>query len=144
MFSTIISTLTNEFGTLADIAWYESAYVWAFSVTRFPGPSCASYTIYHLGPSCGSALTSVASGLYATLNAGDSTSQWLGCQILTTVGRGIAFQVPFTIVQEFVPAADNAPGLLQYYAPEIDVNMVFAAEAKFGLISANAWALPGI
>lgn len=27
MLSTVIPTLTNEFGTVADISWYESAYV---------------------------------------------------------------------------------------------------------------------
>ena len=29
MLSTIVPTLTNEFGTLNDISWYESAYVLA-------------------------------------------------------------------------------------------------------------------
>ncbi|KAK4032637.1 major facilitator superfamily-domain-containing protein [Parachaetomium inaequale] len=59
----------------------------------------------------GSALASVGSGLFSTFTPETTTGQWIGYQIITTLGRGMAFQVPVVSVQEEVPAEEVATGL---------------------------------
>ncbi|KAK3897143.1 major facilitator superfamily domain-containing protein [Staphylotrichum tortipilum] len=59
----------------------------------------------------GSALASIGSGLLSTLSSETTTGEWVGYQIVTTVGRGLAFQAPVVLVQEEVPAEESAMGL---------------------------------
>ncbi|KAL2164961.1 hypothetical protein VTH06DRAFT_257 [Thermothelomyces fergusii] len=106
----------------------------------------------------GCALASVGSGLLSTFTPETSTGRWIGYQIVTTVGRGLAFQVPVVSVQEEVPAEESAtglaavnlfmnfgtaisisisqtifrnslPGLLAKSAPEVDARVVLEAGA---------------
>ncbi|CAI4214281.1 unnamed protein product [Parascedosporium putredinis] len=106
----------------------------------------------------GSALTAIGSGLLSTLSPQTTTSQWIGYQILTHIGRGVAFQVPVVAVQEDIPLAESAialatinlfmqlglavsvsaaqtilrnrlPIFLQMYAPNVDANLVAEAGA---------------
>ncbi|KAK4153327.1 putative HC-toxin efflux carrier [Chaetomidium leptoderma] len=59
----------------------------------------------------GSALASIGSGLLTTFSPETTTGQWIGYQIITTIGRGMSFQVPVVSVQEEVPAEESATGL---------------------------------
>ncbi|KAL2127090.1 hypothetical protein VTI74DRAFT_11335 [Chaetomium olivicolor] len=106
----------------------------------------------------GSILASVGSGLLTTLAPETTTGQWIGYQIITTIGRGMAFQVPVVSVQEEVPREESAtglavinlvmnlgtavsisvsqtilqsslPGLLAQYAPDLDADSVLHAGA---------------
>ncbi|KAI0127010.1 major facilitator superfamily-domain-containing protein [Xylariales sp. AK1849] len=106
----------------------------------------------------GSALASIGSGLLTTLAVDTTTGQWIGYQIITTIGRGMAFQMPIVAIQENVPAAENGPAiavanmfmqfgnavaisisqtifrnrlpqLLAQYAPDVDVGAVLGAGA---------------
>ncbi|KAF3020107.1 hypothetical protein E8E14_005486 [Neopestalotiopsis sp. 37M] len=106
----------------------------------------------------GGLITSIGSGLLTTLTPETSTAKWIGYQILTNFGRGLAFQIPITAVQEFVPPAKHAisitsmnlfmqlgnavsvsasqtifnnrlPVLLSRYAPEVNTTIVLQAGA---------------
>lgn len=106
----------------------------------------------------GGLITSIGSGLLSTLTPETSTGKWIGYQIITSFGRGLAFQIPITAVQEFVPPAKHAisissinlfmqlgnavsvsssqtifnnrlPALLSRYAPEVNTTMVSQAGA---------------
>ncbi|KXX80343.1 putative HC-toxin efflux carrier TOXA [Madurella mycetomatis] len=59
----------------------------------------------------GSLLASVGAGLLTTLSPTSTTGQWIGYQIITTFGRGMAFQVPVVSVQERVPSNETATAL---------------------------------
>ncbi|KAK9778472.1 putative Major facilitator superfamily (MFS) profile domain-containing protein [Seiridium cardinale] len=106
----------------------------------------------------GGLITSIGSGLLTTLTPDTSIGKWIGYQIITSFGRGLAFQIPITAVQEFVPPAKHAisitsmnlfmqlgnavsvsssqtifnnrlPSLLSRYAPEVNTTMVLQAGA---------------
>ncbi|AEO64679.1 uncharacterized protein THITE_47305 [Thermothielavioides terrestris NRRL 8126] len=59
----------------------------------------------------GSALASIGSGLLSSFTPVATTGQWIGYQIVTNLGRGLAFQVPVVSVQEDLPAEETATGL---------------------------------
>ncbi|KAK9418021.1 putative MFS transporter [Seiridium unicorne] len=59
----------------------------------------------------GSLLTSVGSALYTTFSLNTTVGRWIGYQIMTSAGRGFAFQVPIVAIQENVPAEENATSM---------------------------------
>ncbi|KAM3537521.1 hypothetical protein ARSEF1564_009553 [Beauveria bassiana] len=59
----------------------------------------------------GSLIASVGSGLCSTLAPETSVGKWVGFQILTSFGRGMALQVPITAVQELLPLKQHAVSL---------------------------------
>lgn len=58
----------------------------------------------------GAALTTVGSGMLYTLQPGSSTREWVGYQVLTSIGFGLAVQVPYTVVQVIFKTADVPMG----------------------------------
>ncbi|MCJ1431003.1 hypothetical protein MMC27_000353 [Xylographa pallens] len=52
----------------------------------------------------GSVLTTIGTGLYSTFTPSTSTANWIGYQILTGAGRGMAIQQPITATQANLPA----------------------------------------
>ncbi|KAM3426430.1 hypothetical protein MY4824_009969 [Beauveria thailandica] len=59
----------------------------------------------------GSLIASVGSGFCSTLAPEASVGKWVGFQILTSFGRGMALQVPITAVQELLPLKQHAVSL---------------------------------
>ncbi|MCJ1296184.1 hypothetical protein MMC34_007750 [Xylographa carneopallida] len=53
----------------------------------------------------GSVLTTIGTGLYSTFTPFTPTANWIGYQILTGAGRGMAIQQPITAAQAHLPAA---------------------------------------
>ncbi|MCJ1383359.1 hypothetical protein MMC17_006472 [Xylographa soralifera] len=53
----------------------------------------------------GSVLTTIGTGLYSTFTPSTPTANWIGYQILTGAGRGMAIQQPITATQANLPAA---------------------------------------
>ncbi|ETS78443.1 hypothetical protein PFICI_10505 [Pestalotiopsis fici W106-1] len=120
----------------------------------------------------GSLLTAIGSGLLSRLRPDATLGQWLGYQVLTNIGRGVAFQVPVVSVQEDLPAADSAiclatinlfmqlglavsvsasqtifrnqlPLLLHKYAPGVDAHLIAEAGATSVRELVSATGLPG-
>ncbi|KAM7223550.1 Major facilitator superfamily domain containing protein [Rhypophila decipiens] len=120
----------------------------------------------------GSMLTAIGSGLLSTLRPDATVGQWLGYQVLTHIGRGIAFQAPVIAVQEDVPVAESAmslavinlfmqlglavsvsaaqtifrnqlPLLLDKYAPDIDAQTVIDTGATSVRELVSASDMPG-
>jgi hypothetical protein len=56
----------------------------------------------------GSVLATIAAGLLYSLNIGSSTGQWIGYQILSGIGWGLAYQVPINAAQGTVDPSDIA------------------------------------
>ncbi|GAB1316331.1 hypothetical protein MFIFM68171_06541 [Madurella fahalii] len=106
----------------------------------------------------GSLLASIGSGLLTTFSPMTTTGRWIGYQIITNFGRGMAFQVPVVSIQEEVPSHETAtalavvnlfmnlgcaiaiaagqtifrnylPGLLARHAPLVDPDLVMHAGA---------------
>ncbi|KAF3763010.1 putative MFS transporter [Cryphonectria parasitica EP155] len=106
----------------------------------------------------GSVLSCIGAGLITTFSVHTSTGRWIGYQIIASVGRGMAFQVPIISIQETVPAKETAaatsvanlfmqfgtaisisasqsifdnrlPDLLSQYAPDVDASAVLNAGA---------------
>ncbi|CEL08473.1 hypothetical protein ASPCAL11623 [Aspergillus calidoustus] len=106
----------------------------------------------------GSMLSAIGSGLLSTINPDTSMTKLIGYQIITKMGRGMAFQVPVIAVQEEVSSKDSAtgvatvnllmslgssvgisagqtifrnslPALLREYAPEVDATLIVNAGA---------------
>ncbi|XWX01817.1 hypothetical protein V2A60_009846 [Cordyceps javanica] len=59
----------------------------------------------------GSLISCVGSGLYCTLAPDTSVGKWVGYQIFSSFGRGMALQVPITAVQEFLPVKQHVVSL---------------------------------
>ncbi|KAL2826374.1 major facilitator superfamily domain-containing protein [Aspergillus pseudoustus] len=59
----------------------------------------------------GSMLSAIGSGLLSTINPDTPMAKLIGYQIITNIGRGMAFQVPVIAVQEEVPSKDSATAL---------------------------------
>ncbi|KAL7803916.1 major facilitator superfamily transporter [Trichoderma afarasin] len=59
----------------------------------------------------GGILTSVSSGLLATLSTDTSTARWAAYLVLNGLGRGAAFQVPMVAVQNSVSPADMSAAM---------------------------------
>ncbi|KAJ2892671.1 uncharacterized protein MKZ38_009486 [Zalerion maritima] len=57
----------------------------------------------------GTAFSLVGASLLYTLDLNTSTGKWIGYQILSGVGTGLAFQIPTMIIQGVTPPADLAP-----------------------------------
>ncbi|GIJ92467.1 hypothetical protein Asppvi_011449 [Aspergillus pseudoviridinutans] len=101
----------------------------------------------------GSILSAVGTGLLTTLSVTSTTGHWIGYQILTGYGRGMALQIPVIAVQESLPSEELAmatssltllmylgsaigtsvgqtifrsgiPGALAQYAPFVDPELV--------------------
>ncbi|KAL2167049.1 hypothetical protein VTG60DRAFT_1845 [Thermothelomyces hinnuleus] len=96
----------------------------------------------------GCALASVGAGLLSTFTPETSTGRWIGYQIVTTVGRGMAFQVPVVSVQEEVPAEESATGLAVVNlfmnlgtAISISISQTIFRNSLPGLLAKNA---PGL
>lgn len=63
-----------------------------------------SKTGYFTPPSIiGTAMATIGCGLISTLNTNTTTSQWIGYEILSAAGFGIAIQQGFTAVQTVLP-----------------------------------------
>ena len=58
----------------------------------------------------GATVLTVGCGLIQTLHTTSSTGHWFGYEVLTGIGFGIAFQIPYTVVQVVLPAKDLAVG----------------------------------
>lgn len=58
----------------------------------------------------GAVLTTVGSGMLYTLQPGSPTRKWVGYQVLTSLGFGMAVQVPYTVVQVVLTQADVPMG----------------------------------
>lgn len=58
----------------------------------------------------GAVLTTVGSGMLYTLQPGSPTREWVGYQVLTSLGFGMAVQVPYTVVQVVLTQADVPMG----------------------------------
>ena len=58
----------------------------------------------------GASILTVGCGLIQTLHATSSTAHWFGYEVLTGIGFGMAFQIPYTVVQVVLPAKDLAVG----------------------------------
>ncbi|KAL8922649.1 MAG: hypothetical protein Q9172_003489 [Xanthocarpia lactea] len=58
----------------------------------------------------GAALLTIGCGLIQTLHVGSPTADWFGYQVLTGIGFGMAFQIPYTAVQVVLPAEDLPMG----------------------------------
>jgi hypothetical protein len=56
----------------------------------------------------GAVIASVGGGLLYTLDAGSSSSRWIGYQILAGVGLGLCFQVPIMVGQALAKPEDIA------------------------------------
>ncbi|KAH8879153.1 MFS general substrate transporter [Thozetella sp. PMI_491] len=59
----------------------------------------------------GSALSGIGSGLLTRLSFTSSSWEWIGYQIITSIGRGMAFQAPIVIVQQDTIADKSAISL---------------------------------
>lgn len=120
----------------------------------------------------GSLVAGVGSGLCTTLAPNTSVGKWVGFQIITSIGRGVALQAPITAVQEYVPIQHHAvsisilslflqlgiavsvsscqtifnnrlPALLQRYAPGVDITMIVEAGATKARHFVEPAQLPG-
>ena len=58
----------------------------------------------------GSSLLTVGSGLLHTLGTDSSTSRWIGYQLLTGIGFGMAFQIPYSATQVVLSTHDLPSG----------------------------------
>ncbi|KAI4276078.1 MAG: hypothetical protein LQ337_002746 [Flavoplaca oasis] len=58
----------------------------------------------------GAALLTIGCGLIQTLHIGSPTVHWFGYQVLTGIGFGMAFQIPYTAAQVVLPAEDLPMG----------------------------------
>ncbi|CEL00960.1 hypothetical protein ASPCAL00552 [Aspergillus calidoustus] len=58
-----------------------------------------------------SMVSAIGSGLLSTVNPDTPMAKLIGYQIITSIGRGMAHQVPVTAVQEEVPSKDSATAL---------------------------------
>ncbi|KAL9582991.1 MAG: hypothetical protein Q9212_002972 [Teloschistes hypoglaucus] len=58
----------------------------------------------------GAALLTVGCGLIQTLDVQSPEAHWFGYQVLTAIGFGMAFQIPYTAAQVVLPAEDLAMG----------------------------------
>ncbi|RDL40972.1 uncharacterized protein BP5553_00951 [Venustampulla echinocandica] len=58
----------------------------------------------------GSALTTVASGLFTTLTPTSSAGAWIGYQIISGLSRGMSLQQPITAIQAVLPKEELALG----------------------------------
>ncbi|KAK3378346.1 major facilitator superfamily domain-containing protein [Podospora didyma] len=121
----------------------------------------------------GSLLASVGGGLLTTFTLSTTVGEWVGYQVLTTIGRGMAFQAPVVSVQEEVPADNSAtalavvnlfmslgsavavsasqtifrnqlPGLLEKYTPGVDATSVVDAGATSVRGLVSPEQLPGL
>ncbi|EGX88299.1 MFS transporter, putative [Cordyceps militaris CM01] len=119
-----------------------------------------------------SLVAGVGSGLCTTLAPNTSVGKWVGFQIITSIGRGVALQAPITAVQEYVPIQHHAvsisilslflqlgiavsvsscqtifnnrlPALLQRYAPGVDITMIVEAGATKARHFVEPAQLPG-
>ncbi|KAJ2979656.1 hypothetical protein NQ176_g3114 [Zarea fungicola] len=120
----------------------------------------------------GSLIASIGSGLCSTLSPNTSIGKWVGFQILTSFGRGMALQVPITAVQELLPLKQHAvslsilnvflhlglatsvsacqtifnvqlPALLHRYAPDVNVTAIVEAGATDARHFVEPAQLPG-
>ena len=58
----------------------------------------------------GTAILTIGSGLIQTLQVGSTEAQWFGYQVLTGIGFGMAFQIPYTAAQVVLSAEDLPMG----------------------------------
>ena len=58
----------------------------------------------------GAAILTVGCGLIQTLRADSTASYWARYEVLTGFGFGMAFQIPYTVVQVVLPKTDLAMG----------------------------------
>jgi hypothetical protein len=58
----------------------------------------------------GAALTAVGIGMLTTLQPGSPIREWVGYRVRTSIGFGMAIQVPYTIVQVVFKTADVRVG----------------------------------
>ncbi|KAL8848096.1 MAG: hypothetical protein Q9221_006853 [Calogaya cf. arnoldii] len=58
----------------------------------------------------GAALLTIGCGLIQTLHVGSPTAHWFGYQVLTGIGFGMAFQIPYTAAQVVLPSEDLPMG----------------------------------
>lgn len=56
------------------------------------------------------ALTTIDVGLLYTLTIGSPSSKWIGYQVLTGIGAGLALQVPVSAAQATLPPDDIPSG----------------------------------
>ncbi|OJJ05783.1 hypothetical protein ASPVEDRAFT_894952 [Aspergillus versicolor CBS 583.65] len=59
----------------------------------------------------GAAIATVGTGLLYTLDIGTGSGKWIGYQILSGVGWGLAFQVPIIVAQNVVAPSDIPPAI---------------------------------
>lgn len=74
--------------------------------TVLSGAMISTFGIYVPFLFIGSSLATIGCGLIYTLDIGTSSAHWIGYQVLTGVGIGIAFQVPIIANQAFVKMSD--------------------------------------
>ncbi|PQE06077.1 hypothetical protein CJF30_00005026 [Rutstroemia sp. NJR-2017a BBW] len=75
--------------------------------------SCVSYFGYYVPFMwLGGILLTVGSGLLHTLGRYSTTAQWAGYEVLTGIGFGIGFQIPYSAVHVVLPKEDVAIGTL--------------------------------
>ncbi|KAK4055977.1 hypothetical protein OIO90_002971 [Microbotryomycetes sp. JL221] len=58
----------------------------------------------------GTVLTSIGSGLFATMNEGTSAAQWIIYQVVASIGMGVWYMLGFLMSQTVVPKPDRAKG----------------------------------
>ena len=58
----------------------------------------------------GAAILTIGCGLIHTLHVGSTEAQWFGYQVLTGIGFGMAFQIPYTAAQVVLSAEDLPMG----------------------------------
>ncbi|KAL2844175.1 major facilitator superfamily domain-containing protein [Aspergillus pseudoustus] len=76
----------------------------------------------------GSMLCTIGSGLLSTINPKTSMARLVGYQIVTNIGRGMAFQVPVIAAQEEIPSKDSASALAV-------VNLLMSLGSSVGISS---------
>jgi hypothetical protein len=81
----------------------------------------------------GSAFALVGYGLLYTLNINTSTGKWIGYQILSGVGAGLAFQVPIIVAQSGADAEDisSITAMVLFFQCMGGTTMLVAAQSAF-------------
>ncbi|KAL8823438.1 MAG: hypothetical protein Q9191_005855 [Dirinaria sp. TL-2023a] len=74
--------------------------------TVLSGATITKFGVYVPFLFIGSVFATIGAGLIYTLDIGTSSAHWIGYQVLTGVGIGIAFQVPIIANQAFVKMSD--------------------------------------
>ena len=86
-------------------------YILAVFLTAV-GTGALMTTFGHYAPLMwlGASVLTVGCGLIHTLRLASTMGQWFGYEVLTGVGFGMAFQIPYTVVQVVLPKEDLAMG----------------------------------